>query len=193
MDFKSFISHVQNNLLKEDEPQEKCGKGKYRWTADMWTLGVAECLNSGVTKYEPKKRIYQLYKKDLTIASNFKLRTLEMLEKIKDKANCLFVGEVGRGLDILIAESIKKWDLIYCYDQVNYDKHLCDLFGDRIKFTKTITKNFNLSNIEECIMILNTNTTLDIESLVKNMGEQINRYIRCDKIKNIILNGEIIK
>ncbi len=155
MDLDRFILYTKNNFLPKSAPQEKAGRGEKRWSADNWTLGVAECLMAGIDNYKDDKMPYSLYYRDIIVAAKFKMLLAENLEKLKDRADSIFVAEVGRGLDILVANSIKKWKNIYCYDQIDYEKYLKECFGDEIKFTEEKSAYFKESNIkEECIMIM---------------------------------------
>lgn len=195
VDYRNFIKHVKNNLLPDDYPQEKCGIGKKHWTADMWTIGVSECMIVGEENYNPQERIYKIYKNNIIVASNLKKSMIEKLNKVKDSTDYLLVAEVGRGLDILIANNIKKWKKIYCYDHVDYNRYLKNYFvNEDIRFTASPTTVFDTTQLKEkCIMLLNTNIKHEINALIKKMGKPIQRFINSDKILHIILNGEIIK
>ena len=106
---KKFYEHLKGNQLPEEVNQEAQGFGSKKYTADMWTLDVCKCLlNMDCKDYHYKP----------------KLRMFETLKKIKDDADTICIGEVGRGLDILIANMLKKWKVI-CYDHNPiYNKYL---------------------------------------------------------------------
>ena len=194
IDYKSYLDYTLNNFLPKGSIQEKTGRGEKLWTADNWTAGVAECLMVGVDEYKNDMLPYKTYQRDLIIASKHKLSMLEILEKIKDDAEYLFMAEVGRGLDILIANSIKEWSGIYCYDHVNYEKYLKESFGDVVTFVQKKSISFDILDIKQkSIMIWSTNSTTPVTTLVERMGDSINKYIDCERIVHIILNGELIK
>lgn len=81
-----FYNHLKKNQLPDSVNQESKGKGENKYTADMWTIEVCECLIGIDCKQ------YKYYEQ--------KLLMYETLESVKDNANVLCVGEVGRGLDI---------------------------------------------------------------------------------------------
>ena len=124
MNYEEFIEYLERTPYVGN--QEQCGTGKDYWNADLWTLEVARCLYWG--KYysipeefkDNKNCDPNRIKKDAQV----KLSLKKSLEKIKDKANVLLIGEVGRGLDILVSNMVKKWDMIYCWDQVDYTESL---------------------------------------------------------------------
>lgn len=123
MTYKEFLKHVKENPFIGN--QEQCGTGNNYWNADYWTMEVARCLAYDdyilPTKFHGNKfadpnRI----KKDAAIKKTIKT----VLNNIKDSADCLLVCEVGRGLDIIVANMVKEWKTIYCYDHVDYKTHL---------------------------------------------------------------------
>lgn len=194
IDYKSYLDYTLSNFLPKGAIQEKTGRGEKYWTADNWTAGVAECLMVGIDKYKTDVLPYKTYQRDLIIASKQKLLMLENLEKIKDDAEYLFIAEVGRGLDILIANSVKEWSGIYCYDHVNYEKYLKESFGDVVTFVQKKSISFDISEInQKSIMIFNMNSTTPVPTIVERMGNSINKYINYERIVHIILNGELIK
>jgi len=122
-----FYEHLKENQIPEDQPQEAQGLGSKRYTADMWTLEVCECLLGMDCKRMPYK--------------TQKLGLLESLEKVKDDADVLCVGEVGRGLDIAVANIIKEWKVI-CYDHNPIYKEYLDKYFKRVEFHKAPTSVF---------------------------------------------------
>ena len=67
MKIDRFILYMKNNLLPESDAQEKCGRGEKLWTADNWTIGVSECLYTGIENYQPTEKIYKNYHKDINL------------------------------------------------------------------------------------------------------------------------------
>ena len=76
----------------------------------------------------------------------------------KTKVSELLIGKVGRGLDILVALSVKNWNKIYCYDHNGrYEDLLNQFFPDlNIKFSISSTLNYDHSQCRNpYVMILN--------------------------------------
>lgn len=177
MEYDRFIKYVESNPFVGN--QEACGTGENYWNADYWTLEVAKCLMSGDSYSSEEKynnnRNYDVnrIRKDAKI----KLSVKEKLDKVKDEADHLLICEVGRGLDIIIANSVKKWKKIYCYDHVDYSPYL-KIF-DNVEFFKMSTSSFNPEVIKEkCIMVIN-------HSICTNMDR-----FKIDNILYRIVDGE---
>jgi hypothetical protein len=138
---KRFIEYLENNPYKGK--QESCGKGETYWDSDMWTIAVAKCLYEGSSNCPIGKQIKQS-------AENKR----NMFNRIKPLQHIpsLFVCEVGRGLDILIANMIKEWNTIYCYDHVDYKEELSQF--PNVQFYHTSTHGFNTSVIQEDVLMI---------------------------------------
>lgn len=174
---KEFIEYLKKNPFKGN--QEACGKGIHYWNADMWTIEVATCLLDVDNYTLPEKFKGNRFadpnriKKDAKI----KISVKNILQNIKDSADCFLVCEVGRGLDIVIANQVKKWRKIYAYDHVNYKEYL-KIFNN-VEFIHTSTSVFNPEIIKEkCIMIMNHSLYRDLDRF-KN-----------DNIIHAIVDGE---
>lgn len=174
---KDFIEYLENNPYRGN--QESCGTGKNYWTADMWTLEVAKAYCYGNYK-KPKKFENNRHCDPSRIIEDAQIKVKEkkILESIKNDADYLLIGEVGRGLDVLIANSVKKWKKIYCFDHVNY-KHY--LMFDNVEFFHTSTGAFCPCMIRErCIFIMNHSI---------HSYDKFKRYMRS---VHGLINGEMI-
>lgn len=186
-----FIEHLKQNPILPINAQECCGKEENFWCADWWTIEVAKCLFFGkavYTKYDlsPQFRNNRNFSKPNTVdAADRKLRMVEILRSRLDRVNHLFVCEVGRGLDILLAESLKHWETIYCYDSsYRYEAYLKDLWGDRIVFTCCPSIKFDLETLNyKTVAVANHSKT---KQLFERMKE-------CNRISYIIQDGKEIK
>ena len=153
-EMNEFIEYLKNNPFKGN--QEQCGTGNNYWNADYWTIEVATCLDN-IEEYKvPEKFIDNKFcdinriKKDAKI----KLSVKSILNKIKNESDSLLICEAGRGLDIFVSNTIKKWKKIYCYDHVNYKKYLN--YFDNVEFIRSPTSVFDPEIVKEkCIMIMN--------------------------------------
>lgn len=156
-DIKEFYEHLKENQIPIEVNQEAKGFGSKRYTADMWTLEVCECLLGMDCKLSHYKQ------KDLLF---------ESLSQVKDDANQICVGEVGRGLDIVIAQMIKEDWKIICYDHNPiYSQYLDKYFYyDDIEYHSMSTDGFlqNLNIKEETIFIIDNTKCRDFETLEKN-------------------------
>lgn len=164
---QEFLKYITDNPFLGK--QEECGTGKNYWNADMWTLEVAACLFLGKEYKNNNKRIF----------ADAKIKGLlsDILTEIKDDADSLLVCEVGRGLDILVANMVKKWKKIYCYDHVNYKNYLK---FENIQFHHQSTYSFNPDVIsEKSIMIMN-------HSIYRKLDK-----FRTNNIIHAIVDGEL--
>jgi hypothetical protein len=164
-DIELFLEHVEENLLPDDVPQEK--KGQY--TADDWTIEVCKNL---------------LFDED-SPSSNYKRLMYKALQELKDDADYLFIGEVGRGLDIIISQMVKDWKWITCYDHNPiYEKYLNKYFYYDITF-HPVSSSYFLDNIdmvkEKSIMIMNHSKVRQFEIMKENKN-----------IVHLIFDGEIL-
>lgn len=149
---KDFLKYLENNPFIGN--QESCGIGDNYWNADMWTIEVikAYCGNYNKSKKLKNNRNYDPNR--IKIDAKIKHNMRKNLEDIKNETDFLLICEVGRGIDILIANNVKKWKKIYCYDQVDYSSYL-NIF-DNIEFYKSPSSIFNPDIIlHDIIMIVN--------------------------------------
>lgn len=177
---KEFIDQLKANPFKGN--QESCGTGIHLWTADMWTMEIAQCLYNK-DNYTPPGAYNDNHKFSLPRIlhdTQVKLDTYDSLKEIvalyKDPNSLnLLVCEVGRGLDILMANMVNNWNHIYCYDHVDYASYLAFL-GDNISFKRDNSSIFNPQTIKaDLIMVMN-------HSIVKPFNTP--------NIKHKIINGK---
>lgn len=146
MKYIDYVNYLEENPFIGN--QEQCGKGKDYWNADYWTIEVARYLHLGKDYHIPDKFKNNIHcdinriRKD----ANIKLSLKSILEEQKNEASVLLIGEVGRGLDILISNSVKKWDKIFCYDQVDYSEYL-KIF-DNVEFIQKTTHVYDPTFID---------------------------------------------
>lgn len=155
-DIEKFYEHLKENQIPKNVNQEAQGYGSQRYTADMWTLEVCECLlgmDCKLAHYKQKQLLF------------------DSLSKVKDDANQICVGEVGRGLDIVIAKTIKPWKII-CYDHNPIYKQYLDkyFYEDSIEYHAISTHGFiqNLNIKEDTIFIIDNTKCRDFKALEKN-------------------------
>ncbi len=174
---QDFLTYVIDNQLPEGVNQEQCGKGKHYWNADFWTMEVAAYLIQE-TDYEVPERFKGNRNCDpnrMKHDAEIKKSVYENLQKFQLDGDALLICEVGRGLDILMANMVKKWRKIYCYDQVNYTKYL-SYFSD-IEFFHISTAQFDPSNIPENVTMI--------------MNHSLYKPFENDNIIHAIIDGEI--
>jgi len=152
-DIELFNEHVKDNMLPADVPQERRGKN---YSADDWTIEVCEDL------IEDRE----------SLSSSYKRLMYKVLQEVKDDADTIFIGEVGRGLDILICLMVKEWENIICYDHNDiYKQYLDKYFWYDIDFHPMSSSLF-LSDVnvikEKCIMIMNHSKVRQFDVIEKN-------------------------
>jgi hypothetical protein len=171
MDIVGFYHHIKNNMMPDNVRQEAKGTGNQRRTADDWTLEFCECLMNG--------------RKDV-FGYDYKVKMHKQLLELKNDADVLCVAEVGRGLDILFSNSVKKWKKVICYDHNPiYDDYLHRYFDDSVEFHNVSTHVF-VDNIddyikEKCIMVINHTHFRKFYLIKENKN-----------IVHLIFNGDLI-
>lgn len=104
------------------DKQESVRDGNHVWCADWWTIEVCKFLFHGEQTYlldPPPNRLKNnpcWNMKTIVNCGTFKLIMYEELKKNLGFADTVLICEVGRGLDIIIADLLKKWKKIICYD-----------------------------------------------------------------------------
>lgn len=185
-----FLQHITHNLIFPVTDQECCGEGKDFWCADWWTIEVAKYLFEGKTNYsayDPPRRLEgncHFSKNNIITDGEVKEKVYDHLKRLKDDAESILIGEVGRGLDIVVAELVKQWKTIYCYDSnYRYEKYLKELWGDRVDFLSCPTVNFDPSYIKEKVIVV-VNHSKEVE--FKSWKESSN-------FVHIIVNGNLLE
>lgn len=121
LEIRNFIQSVNSNLIPVDQ-QEAVIKEGHIWCADWWTIEMGKILIYGEDAYklDPLPRVLKnnhLFTHEYQVTTgNFKLNMLKLLKEHKDYSDTLIVCECGRGMDILLANMVKPWKKIYCYD-----------------------------------------------------------------------------
>lgn len=116
-----FSQSIIDRSLPFDH-QEAVIQGKDRWCADLWTLEVLRCLILSETVYRntelpdnlKNNKIFSI--EEICTAATNKMKMFDLLKKNKEFTDNIFICECGRGVDILLASFIKKWNKIVCYD-----------------------------------------------------------------------------
>ena len=153
---KKFIEYLESNPFVGH--QEQCGRDKDYWNADMWTVQVSKCLYYGDKYSTPENfkdnRNYSV--NEIRSNADMKLSMKKILEDIKDSADCILVCESGRLLDGIMANMVKSWKKIYCYDHVDYRKYYPKDIFDNIDFVVKNTGVFSPESIsDKCIVLMN--------------------------------------
>jgi len=182
-----FRDHIKDNMIQPVRNQECARWNNSLWTADLWTLGVIDkLLNHNPEEYsteDPKEQMPNIsgtMDYHLWYSSRWKIHMFEELQKIKDESDTILIGEIGRGLDLLIANMVKKWNHVLAYDQSKHNgKYLFRYFKD-VEYSVTNTFTYLTSENfikRDCILLIN-NTSF-------RQWEKINKHI-----KYVIWNGK---
>jgi hypothetical protein len=187
---KNFTQFVTFNLLPLYEQKSK-GKGKDFWCTDWWTIEVGKYLFNGEETYMGDPPPYRLRdntnfdKKKIIKDGNVKLATFEALQQVKDSADNLFVCKVGRGLELVLANFVKKWNKVLCYDDNKFygellNSYFVNQLRMNIEFTNCSTAKYPFENIRENTILVANGTRINIDEILTNKH-----------IVKAIINGEL--
>ncbi len=189
-----MLNYTIYHLIFPVDKQESCGEGKDFWCSDYWHIEILKCLYLGDDTYltDPIPRRLAENKnfnvKDALFYTEMKRKTLSCLIQLKDSCSSLFIPQIGRGIDLLLANMIKTWEHVYCFDHAAHEDHLKDCFPEtRIHFVQTGEGNhrggYSLGQIKEkSIAIVNKKFFRDVE---------VNNLFSLDNIVHVIHMGEI--
>lgn len=186
---KEFIGRIQS-MPVSFENQEK----RNRWCCDWWSIEVLKCLYWGVDVYRLDPLPNRLKnnpgfcgREEIVTYAGRKIKTAENLEKVKDLADTLYVCEVGRGLDILVALSVKSWKRIICYDTNQYYLDMINAHfpGQPIEPFLANSGNMDFKKIEDQVILIADNHRIGEEG-IKDILDNPN-------IKSAIIEGELRK
>jgi hypothetical protein len=179
-----------NNLPFDKQEAQKSDEGF--WCSDWWTTEVCRCLvreKDFLTDLPPEKAWNNpLWKReDILTAVEYKLKMLEVLKENKDFSEELFVCEVGRGIDILLASFVKKWNKIICYDNNLYMlEKLNGYFNNTLPINsfKVNSGDFDFSKIDKKVILLANQCRL---------GKICTEAIRDNPNILAIIDGDLLK
>lgn len=187
---------IGNNIIPlEYKDHYMTSKGQM-WDIDTYIHGVCKCLsmtNEEFLKYYETRKY-----DDNTMCSNlelffkicyqYKVNSFLKLREVCDFADHIFIVEAGRGIDVLLASFVKKWNTIDAYDQ---DKSV--LFEMNKYFRGQLnlpffplqinTFDFNFGSINEKTIIFGT---------CHNLNDSIKKQIKENGNLLAILDGEIL-
>jgi hypothetical protein len=112
----SFIKHIQYSLLSI-EGQRKIGEGKDLFVEDWLTIELAKFFYIGKEVYlsDPiPRRLKDNQNFNQEQIVKFAEQKIEIFSDLK--LSRLKISQVGRGLDVLLAQMQKEWKSITCYD-----------------------------------------------------------------------------
>lgn len=187
---QKFLQFIQNTLLPFDK-QETVKQDRFWWCYDWWCIEILKYLINEDRLYQldtPPHRLRNnpfFNKAEITKQAHYKLAMLASLDKVKELASVLCVCESGRGIDIVLANMIKKWDTISCYDSVEfYQKLLLRSFPDKTTVNIIDYATFNFNSIKEKVVLI-----ADSDKIPKTSGMQM---LNNKNIVAIIRRGVII-
>ncbi len=163
-ELKIFNQSITMSPLPIDK-QEARTDGKHMWCADWWTIEVLKCLFNGEQGYRldpPPNRLKNNYlwsQEEIIKNANAKIRMLDLLRENKDFSDTVFICEVGRGIDVLLASFVKPWTKIVCYDNNEYVLGAMELYfkeklGLPIQHFRVNSGDFDFNTITEKVIML---------------------------------------
>lgn len=186
-----LMQYVINHPVLWDK-KEVIGNIPQAWIEDEFTIEVGKAILTGEEDYLKDPVPIRRYSIDMFKKQNIlryalkKYNMLQALEHIKDDCDTLLICEVGAGLDIVLAESIKPWKKIICYDYNDAILQRSKEFFQDFKIEFLLCDSYFFKSqvlVEDCIMIADNMSTPYEEA----------KFLNNDKIKHIIWEGELKK
>ncbi len=193
------LKALRQNILDRLIPrvsQEHIGSEGQWWTADWWSIEVLTCLIEGQKTYLKMESPDYLKgnktwnRKRIAHYTNMKDNMVSILHCVKDDANELLVCEMGRGIDILLASMVKKWDTIHCYDNNYHDGDEVNLYFKKglhmpINFVTDRSSLYKFADIYKPTILVANSTRIGKIRAKELLANQ--------NIIHIINNGRLIK
>ena len=167
-----------------------------RWSSDTWASETCLCLRSPVRYQTPLAEKYgfhpyrphflnilRIYK-----SAYIKLRMHKQLSQLAHMADILFICEVGRGLDLLLAQTVKSaWKLIRCYDAIDWNKGpLMNYFSHHpVDYFTADSRRLDFSSIRDRTILIAS------EHSIPSRGVQ--EIMKNNSIVSVIINGESLR
>jgi len=145
IELMKFVQFVQTNLLPIHEQKHVGELGKDFFCVDWWTIEVCKCLFNGEQMYVEDPPPWRLRdnknfdKQKIIKDAKKRLETIEMLKLKHSEKEILIIHNVGRGLELVLANHFKQWDRAICYDKnIQYgpllDMYFREKLGMNIEF-----------------------------------------------------------
>jgi hypothetical protein len=119
-ELEKFRDFSIETVLPLDGHQESSGTGDGFRCCDWWCLEMVIGLIEGREKY--LSHSFSCWKESKGEREQYlnliedKHLTFDLLDKVKEEADVLVIGEMARGLEVLLAYFIKDWKKIYVWD-----------------------------------------------------------------------------
>ena len=189
----NLVQYIIYNPILWNEQEACCGETPDVWTADEWTIEVGKFLLMGedaylrditpVRRYDNNALLFQ--KNTIRNYGEQKYNLLQNLNKVKDLADNILICEVGRGIDLVLADHIKQWSNILCYDVNDKILSATKNYFNFFKSADFILKNtsfFDFSSITVPTILVCSDMHVPLEGL---------QGIKNPNIKTILWDGEI--
>lgn len=155
---KDLLKYVIDNPI-DFSMQESVVRDGHAWCADWWTIEILRCLILGDEEFDRLPSLYlehNLLEKKCEIIreAGLKRKMMKILEEHKDFSNRILFCEVGRGIDIALANQIKKWEHIICYDNNQFIVEKVIEFFPEVYCSYVSTDYFDFSGITEPTILI---------------------------------------
>lgn len=155
---KDFLKYIMANQIPFTN-QESVVREGHAWCADWWTIEMCRCLILGDEEFNKLPSLFLehnlLERKDEIIREvGLKRKMVKTLEEHKDFSDNILFCEVGRGIDIVLSNQIKKWKKITCYDNNQFVIEKVQEFFPEVKGNYISTDKFDFSGIVEPTILI---------------------------------------
>ncbi len=192
-----FIVHLQDTQLPYEQIEHIPDT---RWSSDTWTFETSLCLRAPLKyntplakKYGWNQHRYHRYVHNfldvlrIYESTYCKLWMHKHLCEVANMSDNLLICEIGRGLDLIVALTVKNWKLIQCYDGVDLNrKPLMGYFSrHNLDYSHADSRYFDFSAVGDRTIVIANQHNIPLEGIeeVRN-----NNRIVC-----AIVDGEILK
>lgn len=164
IELMKFTQFVTTNLVPLYE-QKTRGEGKNFFCEDWWNIEVLKFLFNGKSMYLEDPPPWRLIgnknfsKQEIIDDGEKRIAMFKTLEEVKDSTDNILFCEVGRGIDIILANWIKKWKRILCYDENPHcGEYIKTFFKEKLKinaeFVQANTGGYPFEDVNEPTILI---------------------------------------
>ena len=190
---QDFMDHLEEVVQPFDQTDHL---QTAEWGSHAWTMEITRCLLSPSQYRTPLRRKYGIKRPEFMGCplmhvlgdTHDKLQMHSSLSKVSSLSEKLFICQVGRVLEIVLALMVKHWSKVSCYDYKAVQREpVVQYFGSQteIDYFDADSRKFDFGSISEQTILIASRHLIPESGL---QAIQLN-----DHIMAAIIDGQIVK